>query len=93
MAKYELEQTAFFRRDLKRVIKRGYDINLLRETVTQLTEGITLPEKYKDHTLTGNWKGYRECHIQPDWLLVYKINKNKLILSLMRTGTHSDLEF
>lgn len=93
MAKYELEQTAFFRRDLKRVIKRGYDINLLRETVMQLAEGISLQEKYKDHALTGDWKGYRECHIQPDWLLVYRIYENTLILSLTRTGTHSDLDF
>ena len=50
-----------------------------------------LPEKYKDHALTGDWKGFRECHIQPDWLLIYEINNNELILYLTRTGSHSDL--
>lgn len=68
-------------------------MTLLETVVELLLDGQTLPEKYRDHQLTGNWKGYRECHIEPDWLLVYKIYESKLILSLVRTGTHSDLDF
>lgn len=56
-------------------------------------EGLELPAVYRDHALTNNWKGYRECHIEPDWLLVYRVIENQLILSLTRTGTHSDLNF
>ncbi len=68
-------------------------MTLLETVVELLLDGQTLPEKYRDHQLTGNWKGYRECHIEPDWLLVYKIYESKQILSLVRTGTHSDLDF
>ena len=68
-------------------------MTLLETVVELLLDGQTLPEKYRDHQLTGNWKGYREFHIEPDWLLVYKIYESKLILSLVRTGTHSDLDF
>lgn len=68
-------------------------MTLLETVVELLLDGQTLPEKYRDHQLTGNWKGYRECHIEPDWLLVYKIYESKLILSLVRAGTHSDLDF
>ena len=68
-------------------------MTLLETVVELLLDGQTLLEKYRDHQLTGNWKGYRECHIEPDWLLVYKIYESKLILSLVRTGTHSDLDF
>lgn len=91
--KYFLEQTGIFRKDLKRAKKRGLDLNLLSEVVDLLQKGETLPEKYKDHMLTGNWVGHRECHIQPDWLLIYRIVEDKLILSLVRTGSHSDLKF
>lgn len=91
--KYFLEQTGIFRKDLKRAKKRGLDLNLLSEVVDLLQKGETLPEKYKDHMLTGNWIGHRECHIQPDWLLIYRIIEDKLILSLVRTGSHSDLKF
>lgn len=91
--KYFLEQTGIFRKDLKRAKKRGLDLNLLSEVVDLLQKGETLPEKYKDHMLTGNWIGHRECHIQPDWLLIYRIVEDKLILSLVRTGSHSDLKF
>lgn len=66
-------------------------MNLLFTVVKTLSEGKTLPEKNKDHALTGNWKGYRECHIQSDWLLVYKIEDDVLLLTLTGTGTHSDL--
>ncbi len=91
MYEYELVITSAFKKDYKRIVKRGFDIELLNEVVEMLLKGEPLPEKNKDHILTGNWKGYRECHIAPDWLLVYKIYENLLILSLTRTGTHSDI--
>ena len=80
-----------FKKDLKRIERRGYNLDLLRTTVSFLAEHKTLPEKYKDHRLTGDYTGYRECHITPDWLLVYRIDRDQLILVLTRTGTHSDL--
>lgn len=80
-----------FRKDFKRIVKRGYDIRLLEEVIELLACGNSLPEKYKDHSLNGNYKDCRECHITPDWLLIYQINDNELILYLTRTGTHSDL--
>lgn len=72
-------------------MKRGYNIQLLQDVVSLLEAGSSLPEKYKDHTLAGNWTGHRECHITPDWLLVYRIDDDILVLTLTRTGTHSDL--
>ena len=91
--KYELDLTGVFKRDLNRAQKRGCDMNLLLEIVDKLQNGEPLPEKNKDHALTGNWREHRECHITPDWLLVYRIFENTLILSLVRTGTHSDFDF
>ncbi len=85
--------TAVFRKDLKRAKKRGLDLALLDNIVTTIQYGEKLPEKNKDHALTGNWVGHRECHIQPDWLLVYRIIEDTLILSLVRMGSHSDLTF
>ena len=67
------------------------DISLLKSIVTKLANGESLDPKYKDHPLTGNWIGHRECHIQPDWLLVYRYEDDVLVLTLVRTGTHSDL--
>jgi mRNA interferase YafQ len=72
-------------------MKRGYNIQLLQDIVSLLVSGIPLPEKNKDHMLAGDWNGHRECHITPDWLLIYKIDNDVLILTLTRTGTHSDL--
>lgn len=89
--KYEIQPTNRFKKDLKLCKSRGYDINLIRDIIKRLSNGDKLEEKYKDHDLSGNWSGYRECHIQPDWLLIYKIDGNELILYLTRTGTHSDL--
>lgn len=89
--KYELETTGRFKKDLKLVIKRGYNMTLLQVVVDLLCAGEPLPEKHKDHTLTGNWGNYRECHITPDWLLIYKVENDILVLTLTRTGTHSDL--
>lgn len=88
---YKLFYTVKIKRDLKLIRKRGYDISKFSKVVEILCSAQTLPEKYKDHPLSGNYKGYRECHIEPDWLLIYKIENDTLILTLLRTGTHSDL--
>lgn len=72
-------------------MKRGFKIELLDDVIRKLAAGIPLPEKNKDHALTGNFIGFRECHIAPDWLLVYSIEEQELMLYLLRTGTHSDL--
>jgi len=90
---YSLDHTIRFRKDLKTAIKRGYDISLLEEVVEKLLKGKSLPAHNRDHALTGNWRKHRECHITPDWLLIYKIEKNILVLTLTRTGTHSDFNF
>lgn len=89
--KYEVKPTTKFQRDLKRVHKRGYDISLLTDIIKKLANGEQLPEKNKDHPLSGDYAGCRECHITPDWLLIYEIDNGELILYLTRTGTHSDL--
>lgn len=88
---YKLRPTTKFQKDLKRVQKRGYDLSLLTEVLKKLTNGEILPEKNRDHPLTGNYAGCRECHVSPDWLLIYEISHDELILYLTRTGTHSDL--
>lgn len=80
-----------FKRDLKLAIRRGYRIELLEVVVNQIAAGKILDEKYRDHLLTGEYGGFRECHITPDWLLIYQVRENELILFLSRTGTHSDL--
>ncbi len=80
-----------FKKDLKQIIKRGYNIELLNQVVSQLASNKPLEEKYKDHPLIGDYVRFRECHITPDWLLIYQIQENELILFLSRTGTHSDL--
>lgn len=89
--KYEIVKTGRFKKDLKLAIKRGYDLSLIGNVVDTLAAGYKLPEKYKDHSLSGDFAGCRECHITPDWLLIYEISDNELILYLTRTGTHSDL--
>ena len=80
-----------FKKDFKRVVKRGYDVRLLENVIEILANEQTLPAKYKDHSLSGDYKDCRECHITPDWLLIYQINNDELILYLTRTGLHSDL--
>ena len=87
----DLVMTTQYRKDLKRINKRGKDLSLLKEVLQTLREEQALEEKYRDHALTGNYIGFRECHIQPDWLRVYAINKEELILTASRTGSHSDL--
>lgn len=79
-----------FKKDFKRIVKRGYNIKLLEDVLEVLSNGNALPEKYRDHYLSGEYADCRECHITPDWLLIYKIKDSELILYLMRTGTHSD---
>lgn len=89
--KYVIERTSKFKRDYKLAKKRGCDMESLKAVVAMLANGEKLPKEYFDHDLKGDYTGYRECHIAPDWLLVYKITKECLILTLYRTGTHSDL--
>ena len=80
-----------FKKDLRLMNRRGINLELLDSVVNKLANHEVLDEKYDDHALTGNYVGYRECHIKPDWLLIYRINNNELYLFLSRTGTHSDL--
>ncbi|HCI85019.1 MAG TPA: type II toxin-antitoxin system mRNA interferase toxin, RelE/StbE family [Lachnospiraceae bacterium] len=83
--------TKQFKKDYKLAMKRSLNIDLLDDIIRKLARGEQLPEKNKVHALTGNWVGHRECHIQSDWLLVYRIEDGLLVLTLSRTGTHSDL--
>lgn len=80
-----------FKKDLKKIRKQDKDLRLLQEIIELLCQEKLLPEKNKDHLLVGNWKGYRECHINPDWLLIYKIDGEVNLLKLIRTGSHSEL--
>ncbi len=89
--KYTVKTTTQFKKDFKRAIKRGMKIKLLEDVIATLAMGEVLPEKHKDHPLSGDWVGHRECHVLPDWLLVYRIEDDILVLTLSRTGTHSDL--
>ncbi len=89
--KYELVLSGSFKKGLKTAKKRGLDISLLNFIVDKLLQGIPLDEKYRDHSLKGKWDGFRECHIQPDWLLIYLIEDDILTLTLVETGTHADL--
>ncbi len=91
--KYEIQRTTQFKKDYKLAIRRGLDMDKLKEIVVKLANGESLPTENKDHNLVNsrNYKNMRECHIEPDWLLVYKIADDVMLLSLERTGTHSDL--
>ena len=89
--KYSIERTAQFKRDFKLAEKQGLDMTELAKVIMILANGDRLPDKYRDHELQGNYKDYRECHIEPDWLLIYKISSNILVLSLVRMGSHSRL--
>ncbi len=89
--KLSVVTTTAFKKDYKSAVKRGLNISLLEDVVAALAMGEPLPEKNKDHALTGNWVGYRECHLLPDWLLIYRIDEDVLVLTLVRNGTHSDL--
>ena len=83
--------TTQFKKDYKIIVKRGYNPKLLEEVIRLLCAETPLPQKNRDHALAGTYNGFRECHIQPDWLLIYQIEHEILTLTLTRTGTHSDL--
>jgi mRNA interferase YafQ len=85
----KISQTTQFRKDVRKQKKRGKDVGKLMEAVDLLVSGGPVPEKFRDHALAGNWNGWRDCHIEPDWLLIYKPLTEELILA--RTGTHADL--
>ena len=87
----KIQTTSKFCKDYKRVKKRGFDISLLQDVINKLSNNMILESKYKDHALTGPYNGFRECHIQPDWLLIYAINMEELVIVVSRTGSHSDL--
>ncbi|WP_147539354.1 type II toxin-antitoxin system YafQ family toxin [Anaerotruncus rubiinfantis] len=86
-----LRYSARFKKDYKAMMKRGCNPKLLQEVLELLCEEQPLPPKYRDHSLSGNYEGHRECHILPDWLLIYKVEQDVLLLTLTRTGSHSDL--
>lgn len=90
-ALYEVKYTSQFKRDYRAAIKRGEQISLLDELIRTLANGVSPAEKHRDHALTGNFRGYRECHITPDWLLIYRRETDLLVLTLTRTGSHSEL--
>ena len=88
---YKIKFTTSFKRSYKLMKKRGLDLTLLDNIIIRLADGEILELKYHDHELTGKFKGFRECHIKPDWLLIYYIENEILTLTLIDTGTHSDL--
>ena len=88
---YNLRYTNKIQRNIKLMKKRGKDLDKLKVVLKLLQQGAELPAKYKDHALTGNYTGCRECHVEPDWLLVYEILNNELVILLLTTGSHSDL--
>ena len=88
---YKLRLTTRFEKDMKRIQRRDYRMAQLTDVLKKLAAGEPLPAKNRDHALSGNYEGCRECHITPDWLLIYEIFEDELILYLTRTGSHSDL--
>lgn len=89
--KLTIVPTSQFKKDFKRIKKRGYDLSELKEVLDKLANREELEQRNRDHALSGNYAGFRECHIKPDWLLVYAIDDDKLILTASRTGSHSNL--
>lgn len=89
--KYTIKRSGKFKKNFKLAQKRGLDVTLLKEVILKLGNGVPLEAKYKDHALKENWDGFRECHIQPDWLLIYLVEDDILTLTLVDMGTHSDL--
>ena len=89
--KYIVKYTGRFQKDYKKLVKRILDVSKVHEAIEILASGNVLPGKYHDHALSGNYQGARECHIGPDWLLIYSIADETLVLELLRTGSHSDL--
>ena len=89
--KYTVRRTKKFRKELRKMLRRGADLDKLETVVNILAAGETLPPQYHDHALTGDLEGTRDCHITPDWLLLYRIENDVLVLTLTRTGSHADL--
>ena len=89
--KYDIEFTGSFKKDIKRAKKQNKDLDKLFEVIEIIANGEKLEKKYKDHTLKGKYEGSRECHVEPDWLLIYEICDDVLVLMLYRVGSHSDL--
>lgn len=85
----EIFQTSRFKKDLKRIAKRGKDLGKLKNVVRAISEGDALEDSQRDHALGGNWTGSRDCHVEPDWILIYRVEQGRLFLE--RTGSHSDL--
>ena len=92
MNKYQAKQTSQFKKDLKRLIKQGKDMSKLGEVVDALIDGKDLGIKHRDHALSNNWAGFRDCHIEPDWVLIYRKEDDILVLTLTRSGSHAELE-
>ena len=88
---YKIQFTSKMKKDVKRMKKRGRDISKLKSVLSILASGAHLPERFHDHQLSGNMSDFRECHIEPDWLLVYRLEDDELILIATETGTHADL--
>ncbi len=88
---YQVKFTTAFKKSYKKAVKRGLDISILESVIDTLRQGKVLDKKYKPHALKGNFSGYHECHLQADWLLIYLIEENILTLTIVDTGTHSDL--
>lgn len=91
MIKYEIQRTTQFKKDYKAAVKRGFDTEPLKKVIALLANGEQLESRYCDQNVFGNYTGYRECHVKPDWLLIYKTTESTLVLTLYRTGSHSDL--
>lgn len=91
MTKYTVKYTAQFKKDYKLAMRQKRDMSRIDHVIALLAQGEALPESNKDHALSGNWKGHRECHVAPDWLLIYKLEQDVLVLTLTRTGSHSAL--
>lgn len=89
--KYAVRITSRYKKSLKKMLKRGKDIKKISAVVRMLANGETLPPQFRDHALSGDLIGFRDCHIENDWVLIYKIQNDILILTLADTGTHSDL--
>ena len=87
----QLKTTSKFRKDLKRLVKQNANLDKLETIINSLLAEEVLPRQNHDHELSGNYRGHRECHIEPDWLLIYHVNKKELILTAVRSGSHSEL--
>lgn len=91
MSKLKVKATSQFKKDYKLAKKRGKDVEQLDNVIRMIANAEPLPDRMRDHDLSGSWQGFRECHVEPDWLLIYATRNDLLVLSLMRTGSHSDL--